>query len=122
VKEALMCNLPVVATGAGDVRDLLSGVDPSEVCEPSAEALGEALVGCLIPPRRSNGRATAARLKSEVVANRLLDLYSSVARAPLRVMRDGDFSTRELGSRREPDCHADDAPARSSDLETGGIA
>jgi glycosyltransferase involved in cell wall biosynthesis len=79
VKEALMCNLPVVATPAGDVAELLDGVEPSYVCESSESALAEALVECLREPRRSNGRSKSERLEEGVVANSLLDLYRELA-------------------------------------------
>jgi teichuronic acid biosynthesis glycosyltransferase TuaC len=79
VKEALMCNLPVVATPAGDVEELLEGVVPSFVCAPSAAALSSALVDCVTDPRRSNGRETSSHLDARVIADRLLGLYDEIA-------------------------------------------
>lgn len=79
VKEALMCNLPVVATPAGDVEELLDGVVPSYVCPPSEPALSEALISCLQEPQRSNGRERSGRLDSHVVADSLLKLYTQLA-------------------------------------------
>jgi teichuronic acid biosynthesis glycosyltransferase TuaC len=79
VKEALMCNLPVIATPAGDVVELLDGVVPSHVCEPSETALAEALVESLRDPRRSNGREASGRLDAGVVAHSLLELYNELA-------------------------------------------
>lgn len=75
VKEALMCNLPVVATPAGDIEELLAGVTPSWLCAPSPQELAAALVSCLETRRRSNGRAVAAGLAEEVIAERLLSVY-----------------------------------------------
>jgi teichuronic acid biosynthesis glycosyltransferase TuaC len=79
VKEALMCNLPVIATPAGDVEELLDGVVPSCVCDPSETALSRALVDCLQEPRRSNGREMAGGLDARVIAGSLLSLYSDLA-------------------------------------------
>jgi teichuronic acid biosynthesis glycosyltransferase TuaC len=79
VKEALMCNLPVIATPVGDVVELLDGVVPSHVCEPSEAALAEALVESLRDPRRSNGREASGRLDAGVVAHSLLELYDELA-------------------------------------------
>jgi glycosyltransferase involved in cell wall biosynthesis len=79
VKEALMCNLPVVATPAGDVAELIDGVLPSFLCEPSETALAEALVECLREPRRSNGREVSGRLDARIVADSLLALYKELA-------------------------------------------
>jgi len=80
VKEALMCNLPVVSTPAGDVEELLAGVEPSYVCPPDARALGEALADCLRRGVRSNGRDAARRLAAEEVARRVLQVYAEAAR------------------------------------------
>jgi glycosyltransferase involved in cell wall biosynthesis len=79
VKEALMCNLPVVATAAGDVAELLDGVVPSPVCEPSESALSDGLVEVCKEPRRSNGREVSRRLDARVVADSLLALYRELA-------------------------------------------
>lgn len=79
VKEALMCNLPVVATRVGDVAELLDGVKPSYVCNACSESLSAGLVDCLRQPRRSNGRERSAHLDSHAVAQRLLRIYEQLA-------------------------------------------
>lgn len=79
VKEALMCDLPVVSTRVGDVPELLDGVEPSWLCDADPESLGTALAECLREPRRSNGRQRSAGLASERTAARILALYEQVA-------------------------------------------
>jgi glycosyltransferase involved in cell wall biosynthesis len=79
VKEALMCNLPVVATPSGDVAELLDGVEPSYLCPPSEAALADALVDCLREPKRSNGREVSARLDATVIADSLIRIYKEIA-------------------------------------------
>jgi teichuronic acid biosynthesis glycosyltransferase TuaC len=81
VKEALMCNLPVIATPAGDVRELLEPSDPSWLCPPEPGELATALVECLREPRRSNGREGAGRFGTEEIARRILALYAELAPA-----------------------------------------
>jgi glycosyltransferase involved in cell wall biosynthesis len=80
VKEALMCNLPIVATPSGDIEELLDGVEPSFVCEPDAGVLGEAIAACT--GKRSNGREVAQRLKAGNVAKRVIGIYDELGRAP----------------------------------------
>jgi teichuronic acid biosynthesis glycosyltransferase TuaC len=75
VKEAMMCNLPVVSTRVGDVEELLATVDPSWLCDPKPDALGAALVECLRERRRSNGRLCATELTLDAVADRVLAHY-----------------------------------------------
>jgi teichuronic acid biosynthesis glycosyltransferase TuaC len=79
VKEALMCNLPVVATPAGDIAELLDGVVPSHLCEPSAAELAEALIECLQEPCRSNGSEVSARFDARSVTDALAGIYKELA-------------------------------------------
>jgi teichuronic acid biosynthesis glycosyltransferase TuaC len=79
VKEALMCNLPVVATPVGDIAELLDGVVPSYLCDPSATAVAEALVECLRERRRSNGREASSRFDAAAVADSLVGIYEELA-------------------------------------------
>jgi teichuronic acid biosynthesis glycosyltransferase TuaC len=79
VKEALMCNLPVISTEVGDVAELLDDVTPSYICAASEASLAQAVVSCLREPRRSNGRARSTRLDAQVIADLLLELYREIA-------------------------------------------
>jgi glycosyltransferase involved in cell wall biosynthesis len=78
VKEALMCNLPVVATDVADVRETLAGVSPSAVCGHDPRELGAALVDVLRAERRSNGRSERPDMDQAVTVQRLLGVYASL--------------------------------------------
>lgn len=80
VKEALMCNLPVIATPVGDIPERLAGVEPSWICPPTEEAFADALRACLTDRSRSNGREVVADLDEERVAERVLAVYDEVGR------------------------------------------
>lgn len=83
IKEALMCNLPVVTTRVGDAAVSIEGVAPSAVCPAEPEALGRAVVACLSPSRRSNGRPLKAPwLSSDVTTSRLVALYCELGLCP----------------------------------------
>lgn len=79
VKEALMCNLPVVATDAGDIRDLLHGTSHSRVADATPEALADALLDCVEEGRRSNGRSGAEWVDEARVAE-YIDEFIDAAR------------------------------------------
>jgi glycosyltransferase involved in cell wall biosynthesis len=79
VKEALACNLPVVATPVGDIPELLAGIDDCHLCPPDADQLAAALLSCLDPPRRSNSRDRSAPLDERRIAERLVSVYAEVA-------------------------------------------
>src|SRR5690348_1983880 len=68
IKEALACNLRIVATAVGDIPERLDGVESSFVCPATAHDLARALRECLDPPRRSNGRLCSTNIRDEVIA------------------------------------------------------
>ncbi len=82
VKEALMCNLPVVSTDVGDVAELLQDVRNSAVCPDTPAALGGALTEILSSGERSDGRERRANLKQSEIAARLFELYERAGYAP----------------------------------------
>lgn len=75
VKEAVACDLPVVSTDVGDVREILQGVEPSWICASDPLELAAAVVKCLTVRQRSNGRMRSERLGQEQIGARLLELY-----------------------------------------------
>ena len=76
VKEALACELPVVATDVGDVRKQLVGVDPSHVCTSESE-LTRALAEVFERGERSDGREHVQHLSLERMGNRIIDVYEN---------------------------------------------
>jgi teichuronic acid biosynthesis glycosyltransferase TuaC len=82
VKEALMCNLPVVATDVADVRETLVDVLPSAVCNHDPAELGSALADVLRIHQRSNGRSKQSDQDHGNTARRLLSLYRSLGTSP----------------------------------------
>ncbi|MCA9469926.1 MAG: glycosyltransferase family 4 protein [Nitrospira sp.] len=75
VKEALACNLPVVATPAGDIHQRLNGVDPSYVVSPDSGLLAQTMLEILQNRRRSNGRKFVNQLSLESIAKQVLEVY-----------------------------------------------
>jgi glycosyltransferase involved in cell wall biosynthesis len=95
VKEAMACNLPVVATPSGDVPELLDGIYPSFVCEPSADSLADALERVFEASRRSNGRVKIEdSLSATAVASRVLDVYEKIAPGGRRIRGEVSWTSR----------------------------
>ncbi|MBI5645290.1 MAG: glycosyltransferase [Ignavibacteriae bacterium] len=79
VKEALACDLPVVATDVGDVAFRVAGVDGCHVCpQKDAEALAAGLIDVLRRNARISGRAAVLDLDERLIAGRVLDVYTQV--------------------------------------------
>lgn len=83
VKEAMACNVPIVASPVGDVAELLSGVPGYELGERHPQDLGQRLAQCLVesnghdPQSRTEGRNTilARKLDLASIAERVVQVY-----------------------------------------------
>jgi glycosyltransferase involved in cell wall biosynthesis len=75
VKEALACNVPVVAVDVGDVRQRLADVSGCYVAAPTTNDLAEKLGLVLAGGGRVDARSTLVEISLEKTAQRLLDIY-----------------------------------------------
>jgi len=81
VKEAMACNLPIVSTDVGDVREVIGGTDNCVLADASPEDIARGIESVLETPRRTNGRDAIADLSSLAVGRRVLDIYNNVLEA-----------------------------------------
>lgn len=81
VKEAMACNLPIVSTDVGDVRENTQGVKGCFVCDSTPEALADGLRQAL-KVEKSEGRDRIFELKldSQTIAQRIIEVYRQVAK------------------------------------------
>ncbi|MFC7129449.1 glycosyltransferase [Haloferax chudinovii] len=77
VKEALACNVPVVSTDVGDVRERLDGVTPSGVGTTKKE-LVHLLRTVLESGARSNGRENVREVSWDRIGDQLIEIYRRV--------------------------------------------
>jgi glycosyltransferase involved in cell wall biosynthesis len=75
VKEAMACNVPVVATNVGDVANIIGRTEGCSVCDHNAEALAEGLEKALRHSQPTTGRQDIQHLDSAVVAQQVIDVY-----------------------------------------------
>ena len=78
VKEALACNLPVVSTDRGDIRELLEEAGAGELASPTAESLAAALVRQLTQAQRPESRERMSHIRSDRIADRIIRIYENV--------------------------------------------
>lgn len=78
VKEALACNVPVVATDVGDVVERLRDVWPSRVVPRDVAEFGEALASTLRDRRLSNGRERVTAVSEPRIAVAVKAVYDEV--------------------------------------------
>ena len=83
VKEALSCNLPVIAVPVGDLEWLLEGLQCSIMCKYDAKEIATAMIKLFNNdcPSRPEGRKKLLdmELDSALVAGKLIDIYEQVS-------------------------------------------
>ncbi len=82
VKEALACNLPVVATDVGDIREIMSGIPGTMICTQEVSEIVRSLREVLdISHRGGCDRRTAVtRYDQTRTVEKIVDLYGDVVR------------------------------------------
>jgi glycosyltransferase involved in cell wall biosynthesis len=84
VKQALACNLPIVATDVGDVRQLVGTTPGCVVSEPDAASFARHLRELLARGERTQGRERVRHLDAPRVAHRVIEVYERVLDRPAR--------------------------------------
>jgi glycosyltransferase involved in cell wall biosynthesis len=79
VKEALACNLPVVAVRVGDVASRIDGIEGCVLCsDDRVETIAAGLARVLQHGDRIDGRTAIQSLDERLQTQRLIDIYRSI--------------------------------------------
>jgi glycosyltransferase involved in cell wall biosynthesis len=80
VKEALACNIPVVTTDVGDVREIVERIEGVPICEQTVGGLAEGLRCVLNPPMGFvfNGREAMRSYSQERIVDSIVAVYRRV--------------------------------------------
>jgi glycosyltransferase involved in cell wall biosynthesis len=80
VKQAMACNLPIVATDVGDVREIIGKTDGCSISKPDVQEFARHLSGILGHRERTTGREQVRHLAGPAVAQRIIEVYEQVLR------------------------------------------
>lgn len=84
VKEAMACNVPVVATNVGDVEQVIGQTGGCYICPRDADTIAEKLLKALQRDAPTTGRDDIAYLECSVVAQRIVEVYEYASRQAKR--------------------------------------
>ena len=84
VKEAICCDVPVVTVDAGDAREQISDVAGCRLVERDPDAIATALEETLARVGQVDGSSARSRLALDVVAGRVVEVYSEAVRRKLQ--------------------------------------
>jgi glycosyltransferase involved in cell wall biosynthesis len=78
VKEAMACNIPIVSTDVGDVKEIIGKTDGCYISNFTPSDLSEKIKLALQFNKRTQGRKDMEHLESGKVAKKIIDIYNKV--------------------------------------------
>jgi glycosyltransferase involved in cell wall biosynthesis len=78
IKEAMACNLPIVSTNVGDVKEVICNTEGCYITTFDAEDVAKKLEKAVQFGQRTNGRIKIAHLDDQVIARKIIGLYKEV--------------------------------------------
>jgi teichuronic acid biosynthesis glycosyltransferase TuaC len=78
VREAMACNVPVVATNVGDVAKVIGHTEGCVVCPHDPDALAAGLEIALRHIEPTTGRTDTLHLSSSAIAKQLISVYEQI--------------------------------------------
>jgi glycosyltransferase involved in cell wall biosynthesis len=78
IKEAMACNIPIVSTDVGDVRDVIGKTKGCYVTSFKQEDVAEKIQLALDYNYKTKGRNDIQHLESGLIAKKIIELYQSV--------------------------------------------
>lgn len=78
IKEAMACNMPIVAVPVGDVPDVIKGTEGCFLCTNDPVDVAEKLEIALCRGTRTAGREKMKPLSLEAISRRILQLYEEI--------------------------------------------
>lgn len=74
----MACNLPVVSTDTGDVREVITDVAGCHIVDATADSVAKGVLASLAFGQRSDGRSHVERFSLSRIAGIMVDTYEQV--------------------------------------------
>jgi len=75
IKEAMACNIPVVSTDVGDVKEVISNTEGCYITSFEPEDVADKISNALTFGKRTTGRKDIKHLEARVVARKIINIY-----------------------------------------------
>lgn len=78
IKETMACNIPIVSTDVGDVKDVISKTEGCYISSFNHKEFALKIKKALKFGKRTTGRVDISHLKSELIAKKIIDIYKEI--------------------------------------------
>jgi len=78
IKETMACNIPIVSTDVGDVKDILSKTAGCYLSSFDYKEFASNINEALKFGKRTTGREDIKHLKSELIAKKIINIYTNI--------------------------------------------
>ncbi len=75
IKEAMACNLPIISTDVGDVKEIMHNINNCYLVNFDENEISEKLKTVSDNRRRSDGREKINHLRDEMIAKQIINIY-----------------------------------------------
>jgi len=78
IKEAMACNIPIVSTDVGDVRDVIGKTKGCYITSFNPKDVADKIKKAMVFGKRTTGREDIAYLEESIIAKRIINIYEKV--------------------------------------------
>jgi teichuronic acid biosynthesis glycosyltransferase TuaC len=78
IKEAMACNIPIVSTDVGDVKDNIENTEGCFMTSFEIEDVADKIEKAILFNQRTNGRENISFLDNTIISKKIIDIYKSI--------------------------------------------
>jgi glycosyltransferase involved in cell wall biosynthesis len=78
IKEAMACNVPVVSTNVGDVRELIGSTRGCYICDEDSSEIARSIQNALNFNKKTEGRKNIENLDLERITDQIIKVYKTI--------------------------------------------
>lgn len=81
IKEAMACNIPIVSTDVGDVKDNIATTQGCYIVSFEPEDVAKKIQNALTFKQRTNGREVISFLDNDIIAKKIISMYKKMGKS-----------------------------------------
>lgn len=78
IKEAMACNVPIVSTDVGDVRELMGNTNGCYICNQDSKEIANSIQEAMNFNQRTEGRKSIEYLNLENITEQIIKVYKTI--------------------------------------------